>query len=67
LEFLNQFLPKFISMVLSWIDHGNLRNRVYELQDRLETLEIALDDIDRMNKDPLIHRVIQNTKNLINQ
>jgi len=49
-------------MVLSWIDHGNLRNRVYELQDRLETLEIALDDIERMNKDPKIHRVIQNTK-----
>ena len=62
LEFLNQFLPKILSMVLSWIDHGNLRNRVYELQDRLETLEIALDDIERMNKDPKIHRVFQNSK-----
>ena len=52
-------------MVLSWIDHGNLRNRVFELQDRLEILEVALDDIDRMNKDPLIRRVIQNTKTFV--
>jgi len=49
-------------MVLSWIDQGNLRNRVYELQERIEILEVALDDIDRMNKDPLIRRVIRNTK-----
>jgi hypothetical protein len=62
LELLNQLLPKIISMVLSWIDHGNLRNRVYELQERIEILEVALDDIDRMNKDPLIRRVILNSK-----
>ena len=55
-------LPKIVGMVLSWIDHGNLRNRVYELQDRVETLEIALDDIKRMNKDPLIDKLIKNIK-----
>jgi len=59
-EFLNQVLPKLISMILSWLDHGNLRNQVYELKDRIETLEIALDDIQRMNKDPLIAKLIQN-------
>jgi len=59
-EFLNQVLPKLISMILSWLDHGNLRNQVYELKDKVETLEIALDDIQRMNKDPLIAKLIQN-------
>jgi hypothetical protein len=47
-------------MILSWLDHGNLRNQVYELKDRVETLEIALDDIQRMNKDPLIAKLIRN-------
>ena len=50
-------------MVLSWIDHGNLRNRVYELQERVEILEVALDDIKRMNKDPLIDKLIKNILN----
>jgi len=48
-------------MVVSWIDHGNLRNRVYELQEKIEILETALSDIDRMNKDPLIAKVIKNS------
>lgn len=47
-------------MILSWLDYGNLRNQVYELKDKVETLEIALDDIQRMNKDPLIAKLIQN-------
>jgi predicted KAP-like P-loop ATPase len=62
-EFLNQVLPKLISMILSWLDYSNLRNQVYELKDKVETLEIALDDIQRMNKDPLIAKLIQNLLN----
>jgi hypothetical protein len=50
-------------MVLSWLDHGNLRNQVYQLKDRVETLEIALEDIERMNKDPLIAKLIKTLQN----
>jgi hypothetical protein len=46
-------------MVLSWLDQGNLRNRVYEHKERIEILEVALDDIQRMNKDPLIDKLIK--------
>jgi hypothetical protein len=60
-EFWSTVLPKVVSMVLSWIDHGNLRNRVYELQERMEILEVALDDIQRINKDPLIDKIVKNT------
>ena len=49
-------------MVMSWIDHGNLRNRVYQLQNRVETLELALEDIERMNKDALIAKYIKSLK-----
>ena len=62
MEFLNQLLPKLLSMVMSWIDHGNLRNRVYQLQNRVETLELALEDIERMNKDALIAKYIKSLK-----
>lgn len=48
-------------MVLSWLDQGNLRNRMYEQSQRIEILETALDDIGRMNKDPLIAKIVQHT------
>jgi len=61
MEFWQQIIPKLISMILSWLDQGNLRNRVYEQKDRIEILETALDDIGRMNKDPLIAKIVENT------
>jgi hypothetical protein len=60
-ELWSTLLPKLVGMVLSWIDHGNLRNRVYELQEKVELMEVALDDIQRINKDPLIAKIIKNT------
>ena len=47
-------------MILSWLDHGNLRNQVYELKDRIEILEVALEDTARISKDPLVKKVVQN-------
>lgn len=61
MEFWQQFIPKLIGMILSWLDTGNLRNRVYEQKDRIEILETALEDIGRMNKDPLIAKIVENT------
>ena len=61
MEHWSTLLAKIISMVLSWIDHGNLRNRVYELQEKIEIMEVALDDIQRINKDPLIDKICKNT------
>ena len=47
-------LARFISMLMSWMDSANLRDRVYTLQDRVDTLCIALSDIERMTPDPKI-------------
>lgn len=60
MEFLNQLIPKLISVILSWLDHGNLRNRVYEMKERIEILEVALDDVGRMSSDPKVKKVVQN-------
>ena len=53
-------------MILSWIDQGNLRNRMYEQAQRIEILETALDDCARISKDPLIQRIVQRTLNQSN-
>ena len=55
-------LPRLISAVMSWLDAANLRNRVYTLQDRVETLELALLDIERMTDDERIRRLIETKK-----
>ncbi|MDO8790142.1 MAG: hypothetical protein Q7J42_18860 [Sulfuritalea sp.] len=47
-------LPKLIGMVVSWLDAGNLRNRVYDLDDKLEIARVAIEDIRRMNDLDLI-------------
>ena len=47
-------VAKAISMLMSWMDSSNLRDRVYTLEDRVDTLHIALEDIERMTPDPKI-------------
>ena len=42
-------VPKLVSMVLSWLQAGNLRNKMYILEEQNEILRTALDDIARMD------------------
>ena len=44
-------IAKFISTIASWLDAGNLRNRVYKLQEENEIMKVALDDIRRMDSE----------------
>jgi len=46
---IHSLLPKLLSMILSWLDAGNLRNNIYHLNDKLEIARVALDDIRRMD------------------
>ena len=45
----SMLIAKLISMLMSWIDAGNLRNRVYCLEDENEIMWTALEDIRRMD------------------
>ena len=49
------WLPKLIGSLLSILQATSLRNRVYAMEDRLDILEVAIQDIERINsnaKDP---------------
>jgi hypothetical protein len=40
---------KFVSMLMSWLQAGNLRNRMYILQEQNELMRTGLEDIQRMD------------------
>ena len=42
-------IARLISAVGSWLDASNLRNRVYQLQEQNEIMQVALDDVRRMD------------------
>ena len=42
-------LARFISMLLSWLQAGNLRTRMYILEDKNLMMRTALEDIQRMD------------------
>ena len=44
-------IAKFISMLMSWMTAGNLRNRVYKMSEEAEIMMTALEDIARMDRD----------------
>lgn len=50
---------------MSIMQAAKLRNRVYAMEDRLDILETAIEDIERINArnpNPLITRVCANTR-----
>ena len=61
MEIWSSVIPRLVSMVLSWLQAGNLRNQLYEMKDRIEILETALEDVGRMSNDPLIIKIIEKT------
>ena len=54
-------------MILSWLDSSNLRDRMYRQSQRIEILETALDDIERINShcsqpNKLIDNIVKNSR-----
>jgi len=43
-------IAKFISMCMSWIEAGNLRNRCFKMAEEAEIMMTALEDIARMDQ-----------------
>jgi predicted KAP-like P-loop ATPase len=42
-------VSRLFTTVASWIDAGNLRNRVYQLEEANEIMRVGLEDIQRMD------------------
>lgn len=59
---------KLFTTVASWLDAGNLRNRVYKMSEEAEIMMTALEDIARMDQDgrmgKFAQRAIDTVKNL---
>lgn len=59
------FAAKIFTTVASWIDSGNLRNRVYKMAEEAEIMMTALEDIERMSKEDNIKRYARTAINTV--
>jgi hypothetical protein len=50
----SMIFAKVLTTVMSWIDAGNLRNRMYQQAEEMEIMMTALEDIERMSTEPKI-------------
>ena len=61
-------IPRLIGMVMSWIQAGDLRNRMYKMAEEAELMMTGLEDIERMDRGGKLGeyagRVIRQVKNL---
>jgi hypothetical protein len=49
-------IAKVLTTVMSWLDAGNLRNKVYKQAEEAEIMMTALEDIERMSREEHIKR-----------
>ena len=61
----HEIIPRIISAIMSIAQAAKLRNRVYAMEDRLDILEVAIEDIQRINANsslpnPLITSICAN-------
>ena len=53
-------IGKILTTVMSWLDAGNLRNKMYKQAEEAEIMMTALEDIERMSKEENIKRYARN-------
>ena len=67
----SMIIAKILTTVMSWLDAGNLRNKVYKQAEEAEILMTALEDIERMDHGGKIsqyaRRAIDTVKGLPNE
>ena len=63
----HSLIARLITSLLSLLDSANLRDRVYTLEQRVDTLELAIEDIERINSNsespnPLIKGIAERVR-----
>jgi hypothetical protein len=56
---------KILTTVMSWIDAGNLRNKVYQMAEEAEIIMTALEDIERMSHEEHIKQYARKAINTV--
>ena len=52
----SMIIGKILTTVMSWLDAGNLRNKMFQQAEEAEIMMTALEDIERMSKEDHIKR-----------
>jgi len=50
----SMIIAKVLTTVMSWLDAGNLRNKVFQQAEEAEIMMTALEDIERMSTEEKI-------------
>ncbi len=61
----SMIFAKILTTVMSWVDAGNLRNRVYKQAEEAEIMHTALEDIERMSSEGNIKRYARTAINTV--
>lgn len=56
---------KLFTTIASWIDAGNLRNRVYQMAEESEIMMTSLEDIERMSREENIKQYARKAINTV--
>ena len=49
-------IGKILTTVMSWLDAGNLRNKMFQQAEEAEIMMTALEDIERMSREEHIKK-----------
>ena len=61
----SMIFAKILTTVMSWVDAGNLRNKVYKQAEEAEIMHTALEDIERMSSEGNIKRYARTAINTV--
>jgi len=58
-------IAKILTTVMSWVDAGNLRNKMYQQAEEAEIMMTALEDIERMSSEDRIKQYARKAMNTV--
>lgn len=61
----SMIIAKVLTTVMSWLDAGNLRNKVYKQAEEAEIMMTALEDIERMSREDNIKKYARTAINTV--
>jgi len=61
----SMIIAKILTTVMSWVDAGNLRNKMYQQAEEAEIMMTALEDIERMSSEDRIKQYARKAMNTV--
>ena len=58
-------IGKILTTVMSWVDAGNLRNKMFQQAEEAEIMMTALEDIERMSTEAKIKQYARTAINTV--